>query len=80
MSILEIYKAVGAKIKSSFGGLRQAQIDMLENGFCEIDGVDPASKKPAYGSPGESISTNINPRGNSGSGAKKGNKTKDQKC
>ena len=49
--ILEIYKAVGAKIKNHLSGLRQAQIEMLENGFCEIDGVDPADAKARKNSP-----------------------------
>jgi hypothetical protein len=43
--IMEVYKAIGSKIKSHFSGLRQAQIELLEAGFAEIDGVDPAAAK-----------------------------------
>ena len=48
--ILEIYKSVGTKVRQNLTGLRQAQQEMLENAFCEIDGVDPSSAK-ARGSP-----------------------------
>ena len=46
---------------------------MLENGFCEIDGVDPATRKGTSGGspPKETISTNINPKGGAGSGGSK---------
>ncbi len=47
---MEIYKSVGTKIRQNLTGLRQAQLEMLENGFNEIDGVDPAAAK-AKGSP-----------------------------
>jgi hypothetical protein len=48
---------------------------MLENGFCEIDGVDPADRKGGRGkgspSPSkETISTNINAKGAMGGGSK----------
>lgn len=43
--ILEIYKAVGNKIRQSFIGLRQAQIEHLEEGFNQIDGVSPEEAK-----------------------------------
>lgn len=41
---------------------------MLENGFCEIEGVDPATRKNTQGSspPKETIATNINPKGGPG--------------
>ena len=42
---MEIYRAIGAKIKANLTGLRPAQMEMLENGFCEVDGVDPAEAK-----------------------------------
>ena len=47
--ILEIYKSTGAKIKQNLTGLRQTQLEMLETGFCEIDGVDPAEVKARIG-------------------------------
>lgn len=38
-------------------------MELLENGFCEIDGIDPALAK-MKGSPNkEVIKTNINPKG-----------------
>ena len=38
---------------------------MLENGFAEIDGVDPASRKVQPASPEKDVTvkTNINPKG-----------------
>ncbi len=61
---------------------------MLENGFCEIDGVDPAEMKARKESPSpqkETIATNINPKGigKPGSQQKKmriGKKDEEQKC
>lgn len=44
-------------------------MELLENGFCEIDGVDPASLRNK-GSPNKdnaTISTNINAKGGIGS-------------
>ncbi len=35
--ILQVYKAIGNKIRSHLTGLRQAQIDMLELSFTDID-------------------------------------------
>lgn len=47
-------------------------MEQLENGFCEIDGVDPSTLKNK-GSPNkETISTNINPKGSIGGGSKPG--------
>ena len=40
---------------------------MLENGFCEIDGVDPAQAKARGSPPKETVQTNINPKGGIGS-------------
>lgn len=34
---------MGPSVKKSLTGLRPAQMELLENGFCEVDGVDPAS-------------------------------------
>lgn len=39
--IMECYKDLGQKVRSSFQGLRQAQIDMLEAGFAEMEGGSP---------------------------------------
>jgi len=36
---------VGANIRKSLSGLRPAQIELLETGFAEVDGVDPATIK-----------------------------------
>lgn len=66
-------------------------MEMLDAGFCEIDGVDPAEKKARQSqSPQkETIQTNINPKGaiGGGGGSKPGSqqkkirgKAEDQKC
>jgi hypothetical protein len=71
--ILEIYKSVGNKIRTNLGSLRQAQLEMLDNGFAEIDGVAPArGSKGVSPNKGETIQTNINPKGGSGPGSKPG--------
>lgn len=51
-------------------GLRPAQLEALENGFNDIDGIDPAARKST--SPNKeaatTIVTNINPKGAVGGG------------
>jgi len=43
--IMECYKDMGQKVRGSFQGLRQAQIDMLEAGFAEMEG-SPKKNSP----------------------------------
>lgn len=53
---------MGAKIKSYLSDVRKAQLDLLQEGFDEIDGVDPNKKSKAP--PSEpTITTNIDPMG-----------------
>lgn len=48
---MEVYKSIGSKIKTHLTGLRQAQVEHLETGFGEIDGVDPVAAKGRKNSP-----------------------------
>ncbi|CDW88088.1 centrosomal protein of 104 kda [Stylonychia lemnae] len=56
--ILEIYRSIGANIRKSLTGLRPAQLELLETGFAEIDGVDPATLKIKGSPQRESIQGN----------------------
>ena len=61
---------MGAKIKSYLSDVRKAQLDLLQEGFDEIDGVDPNKKSKAP--PSEpTITTNIDPMGPQGGAGKK---------
>lgn len=60
--IMKLYRSMGAKIKSYLSDVRKAQLDLLQEGFDEIDGVDPNKKSKAP--PSEpTITTNIDPMG-----------------
>ena len=60
--IIELYKVMGDSIKKFLGDLRPAQIDNLQNGFNEVDGVDPGMQTKDSG-PKVTIETNITPYG-----------------
>lgn len=67
---MKLYKMMGQKIKSYLSDVRKAQLEMLQEGFDEIDGVDPNKKSKAP--PSEpTITTNIDPMGPQGGNKKK---------
>ena len=56
---------MGPGLKSYMSDMRKNQIETLQEGFDEIDGVDPESKSQAPASE-PTITTNINPSGAKG--------------
>jgi len=71
--IIEIYKVMGSSIKKFLDDLRPAQVELLEKGFNEVDGIDPDMDEDDD-QPRVTIETNINPYGKVAkkSGHKKG--------
>lgn len=65
--ILELYKVMGSAIKKFLDELRPAQIELLEKGFNDIDGIDPNADMGDKG-PKVTIETNITPYGAKGKG------------
>lgn len=68
-TIMTLYRTMGAKLKSYLTDIRKAALEVLQEGFDEIDGVHPESKSKAPPSQ-PTITTNIDPMGAQG-GAKK---------
>lgn len=74
--IMNLYRQMGEKLKSYLTDIRKAQIEMLQEGFDELDGVDPKEKQaqaPASAAP--TITTNIDPNGAKSSPKKKKQQT-----
>jgi len=44
---MKLYKMMGSKLKSYLSDIWKAALDMLNEGFDEIDGVDPNTKSKA---------------------------------
>ena len=66
---MELYKTMGPPLKQYLTGLRPAQMEVLESGFNEVDGVTPGQHSNETKEPKSTIQTNINP---GGVGGKKG--------
>ena len=64
--IIELYRVMGSSMKKFLEDLRPAQVDILEKGFNEVDGIDP-NQDMGEEQPNVTIETNIAPYG-----AKKG--------
>jgi centrosomal protein CEP104 len=64
--IIELYRVMGSSIKKFLDDLRPAQIELLEKGFNEVDGIDP-DEQNYDNEPNVTVETNIKPYG-----AKKG--------
>ena len=71
--LIEIYKVMGSSIKKFLDDLRPAQLELLEKGFNEVDGIDPDLDE-GDNQPRVTIETNINPNGSKAkkNGHKKG--------
>jgi centrosomal protein CEP104 len=64
--IIELYRVMGSSIWKFLDDLRPAQKELLENGFNEVDGIDPNDRQDDD-KPRVTVETNISPYG-----AKKG--------
>lgn len=64
--IIELYRVMGSSLKKFLDDLRPAQIETLEKGFNEVDGIDP-DYQAQDDRPRVTVETNITPHG-----AKKG--------
>ena len=64
-ALMTLYWQMGPGLKSYMSDMWKNQIETLQEGFDEIDGVDPESKSQAPASE-PTITTNINPSGAKG--------------
>jgi hypothetical protein len=76
-TLMSLYKVMGAKLNNYLTDIRKAALDVLKEGFYEIDGVHPEQKSKAPASE-PTITTNIDPHGAAGA-KKKGGKTTGKK-
>lgn len=60
--IIELYRVMGTSIRKFFDDLRPAQIETLEKGFNEVDGIDPDMEEREI-KPRVTVETNITPYG-----------------
>jgi hypothetical protein len=59
---MALYRLMGAKLKNLLTDIWKAALDVLNDGFAEIDGIHPESKSKAP--PSEpTVMTNIDPMG-----------------
>ena len=72
-AIVKLYQIMGGKLRNLLSDVRKPQMEVLEDEFNQIDGIDPNTQPEAPASE-PTVVTNINP-----SGAKKKNKPKSQK-
>lgn len=67
-TLMSLYREMGEKLKTYLTDIRKAQLEVLQDGFDEIDGVDPEDRKskapPSNDEP--TVTTNINPGGAQG--------------
>ena len=61
--MVELYKYFGGHVREHFAGLRQAQIDAIEQQLAEVDGNGGVTPQAPTSQRRETISTNINPKG-----------------
>ena len=60
--IIELYRVMGSSMKKFLDDLRPAQMEILENGFNEVDGIDP-DQDLGEDKPRVTVETNITPYG-----------------
>jgi hypothetical protein len=65
-ALMLLYRKMGEKLKNYLTDIRKAQMDLLQDGFNEIDGVDPDADRPPT-PPETTVMTNIDPLGAKGS-------------
>ena len=75
---MALYRTMGAKLRSYLTDIRKAALDLLNEGFDEIDGVHPEQKSKAPASE-PTVTTNIDPLGAQGAKKKKSVKVEEQK-
>lgn len=60
--IIELYRVMGSSMKKFLDDLRPAQVETLERGFNEVDGIDP-DENIGMAAPKVTVETNITPYG-----------------
>lgn len=60
--IIELYRVMGSSMKKFLDDLRPAQVELLEKGFNEVDGIDP-DQDFGEAAPKVTVETNITPFG-----------------